>query len=219
MIEVNLLPGGKRRAPRRPKLAIPVPSLKGLPGDPWVLGVGAFAVVAALVIGYLFLSTRERYGELEAQVEAAAADSARYAGLIEAIERLRARRDSIAQRVAIIQEIDGDRYVWPHIMDELGAALPDYTWLVGLVQLEGGSTPRFRIDGRAGNNFAITRFMRNLEASPFVREVRLVTTELVAEGDRVLHAFSLEARYEPPAPDVIQTVPLFREEEAPVEPE
>ena len=28
--------------------------------------------------------------------------------------------------------MDGDRYVWPHLLDEVTRALPAYTWLVDL---------------------------------------------------------------------------------------
>ena len=128
-----------------------------------------------------------------------------------------ARRDSIAQRVAIIQDIDQGRYVWPHLMDEVARALPDYTWLSGIVQI-GGATinqPDFRIRGRSGNNFALTRFMENLEASMFIRDVQLISTEQVVEqeeglsGVRTVHDFTLEAAYELPPPELIETVPLL----------
>jgi Tfp pilus assembly protein PilN len=126
---------------------------------------------------------------------------------------LNARRDSIAQRVGIIQEIDGDRYVWPHIMDEVARALPDYTWLEDLLQTSPGEPLTFRIVGQAGNNFAVTQFMENLEGSPFVRNVELVSTEqeVLATGgiNRIVNRFELEAEYERPPPELLETVPLF----------
>ena len=68
--------------------------------------------------------------------------------LIARTELLTARRDSIAQRVAIIQEIDQDRYSWPHLLDEVARALPDYTWLTELTQV--GTDPlAIRLVGQA----------------------------------------------------------------------
>ena len=32
----------------------------------------------------------------------------------------------------MIRAIDDDRYIWPHVMDEVSRALPPYTWLVSL---------------------------------------------------------------------------------------
>lgn len=146
-------------------------------------------------------------------VDRAASDSARYADLIEKNAALIARRDSIAQRVAIIQEIDGDRYVWPHIMDEVARALPDQLWLTNLFQVTGGEDLRFRIFGRAGNNTALTQFMDNLSSSLFIRNVTLISTEQVietaAQASRVVHSFQLEALFDRPPLELLETVPLF----------
>ena len=147
------------------------------------------------------------------EIDTAVADSARYFDLIQQNNALNARRDSIAQRVGIIQEIDGDRYVWPHIMDEVARAMPDYTWLLELIQVAAADPLRFRIVGQAGNNFAVTQFMENLEASLFVMNVDLVSTEqeIVSRGgiNRIVNRFELEAEYERPPPELLETVPLF----------
>ncbi|MFH1765875.1 MAG: PilN domain-containing protein [Gemmatimonadota bacterium] len=216
MIEVNLLPGGKKRGSRRPIFSLRLPSSGGggFGRDPWVLGSSLVVLAAAVVGGFLFTTTSSRRGELEVRIEEARADSARYADLILQNEALMARRDSIAQRVEIIQEIDGDRYVWPHIMDEVARALPEYTWLTDLLQLSLGEELEFRIEGRAGNTFALTQFMENLEASLFIRSVDLVTTEQVIDDSdegtrRVVYHFQLEALFERPPPELLETVPLF----------
>jgi Tfp pilus assembly protein PilN len=216
LIEVNLLPGGKKRGSRRPGFSLKLPSLGGGGSgrDPWVLGSSLVVLAAAVVGGFLFTTTSSRRGELEVRIEEARADSARYADLILQNEALMARRDSIAQRVEIIQEIDGDRYVWPHIMDEVARALPEYTWLTDLLQLSLGEELEFRIEGMAGNPFALTQFMENLEASLFIRSVDLITMEQVIDASdegtrRVVHHFQLEALFERPPPELLETVPLF----------
>ena len=33
---------------------------------------------------------------------------------------------------ATIRSVDSDRYVWPHLLDEVTRALPPYTWLVDM---------------------------------------------------------------------------------------
>ncbi len=216
MIEVNLLPGGKKRTARGPKLALKLPSADTLPTDRWLLGVGVLVVALVAITAYLFFATTSRQSELSVAIEEAVSDSARYADLIEQNDALMARRDSIAQRVSIIQEIDSDRYVWSHIMDEVARNLPDYTWLTTLMQVSLGEDLQFRIEGRAGNNFALTQFMENLEASLFIRNVDLISTEQVIEtaggGSRLVNEFILEALYDQPPPELLQTVPLFEPE-------
>lgn len=215
MIEVNLQPGGKRRGARGPKMSFKLPTTEGVGRDRWVLGSSLVVLVAAAVGGYLYVTNSNRLGDLQILIEEARADSARYADLIQQNEALMARRDSIAQRVEIIQEIDGDRYIWPHIMDEVARALPDYTWLTELLQVSLGEDLQFRIVGQAGNPFVLTQFMENLEASLFIRNVNLVTTEQVVEElseggpRRAVFEFQVEAFFERPPIELLNTVPLF----------
>jgi Tfp pilus assembly protein PilN len=213
LIEVNLLPSGKRRAARRPKLSFTLPSAGGLPKDRWTLLSGLLVLALVLGAAFLYFTTLGERGDLTVAVERAASDSARYADLIEKNAALMARRDSIAQRVAIIQEIDGDRYVWPHIMDEVARALPNQLWLTNLFQVSQGDDLRFRVFGRAGNNTALTQFMDNLSSSLFIRNVSLISTEQVIETDaqtsRVVHSFQLEAFFDRPPLELLETTPLF----------
>ena len=220
MINVNLLPGAtrKRASRRMPKIA-GMGSLSGFKGMPKLDRLALFATVAWLVMlpltGYMFLSTRKRMNDLNVSIEGGLADSTKYANIIAANKKLLERRDTIAQKVNIIQGIDANRYIWAHILDEVSRSLPPYTWLVEVTTLPSDSaesTPNFRMVGRTGNNFALTRYLQDLEASPFIRNVRLASTELVRENEKLVYSFTLEAAYEVPPPDVIETVPLFTKE-------
>jgi Tfp pilus assembly protein PilN len=213
VIEVNLLPGAGGRKRRSGGGGRGLPKIK-LPDfgnlDPWVTFVIVAWVLGPALFLWLFLGIRHRAGEAERAIEQAVADSARYAAIIESTERLRARRDTIAQKLEIIQDIDAGRYIWAHILDEVSRAIPEHTWLTALSQTQNeGGLPTFRIEGRAGNNFVLTRYMNNLEASPFLRRVRLSSTTQAVEDDRIVHAFVLEARYQKPPPELIETVPLL----------
>ncbi len=212
MIRVNLLPGGKK-GPSRSGLPISLPSIEGLPTDRWVLGSAAVGAVVLLLAGWLFFSVGSRHGELETALEGAREDSVRYADLIQRTEQLTARRDSIAEKVEIIQEIDQGRYVWAHIMDEVARALPDYTWINSVRQVSESPSPTIRIDGMAGNNFALTRFMNDLQASPFLGDVNFRSSEQEVVGEaanqQVVFRFVLEATYRQPPAEYLETVPLF----------
>lgn len=163
-----------------------------------------------LAVGWLYRSTRSTQRELTLALDQAQQDSARYARVIEDMKRLTARRDTIAQKLEVIQRIDADRYVWAHVMDEISRALPGYTWVTALNPLDDDTTTAsFQLTGRTGSNFALTSLMKNLEASPFVRNVTLVSTTQIVEDDAELYEFVLRAMYEEPAPDAITTVPLF----------
>src|SRR3954470_23054036 len=69
-------------------------------------------------------------------------------------------------------------------------------------------TIRFKIVGHTVDIQALTRFMKSLEASPFIQNVQLSRSDLVqAEGKEVTE-FTLEAETQPPPPFAIKTVPL-----------
>ena len=216
MIEVNLLPGGKKRSSKGRGFSFSMPKLGGgggggLPGDPYVLGAVAAGIVSIAIMGWLFLGVTGDTEEVQVAVDEAVSDSVRFADIIIRTDQLLARRDSIAERVAIIQEIDAGRYVWPHIFDEIAIAMPDYIWLREIIQTSGGMPLELRLGGQAGSVPAVTRFMRNLEASRFLRGVQMERTEQVtADGGDIVYDFELLLTFDPPSSDELQTVPLFQ---------
>jgi len=225
MIEVNLLPGGKKRRPSKGgggggsflgKLS--VPSLGSLSFDVWTMAA-VLVVAGALGLGgwsYLGLSSRQE--NIQVLLAEAVQDSTNYADLIQRNATLAARRDSIAQKVDIIQEIDALRYVWPHLLDELARALPDYTWLTEVIQtVSQGETVDFQVRGLAGNNRALTTFWRQLQESPFIRNVQLVQTEQILQpGGQLVYQFQLNCVYARPPLEFLETIPLFGVDTEPV---
>ena len=218
MIQVNLIPGGKKKRSRKrgSGSAFSLPSLGGLSGDRWVMGASLVAVLAISGAAFLLVGIKGQEEETALAIEAAAQDSARYAEIIEEVEGLLARRDSIIRRVDIIQGIDESRYIWPHVLDEVARALPDYTWLTGIVQ--SGPPPNLQasVTGQAGNNFAVAEFMTRLTESPFIQSVDLVSSsQAVAEAgtgaQQLVYDFALEVYFQTPDMDVLETVPLFDE--------
>jgi len=67
----------------------------------------------------------------------------------------------------------------------------------------------FKVVGHTVDIQALTRFMKSLEASPFIQNVQLTRSDLVqAEGKEVTE-FTLVAETQPPPPFAIKTVPLI----------
>ena len=218
MIEVNLLPGGKKRRPSKggggaggilSKLSMP--DLGGILSDSYTIGAVVVGLGVLALLGWWYVGLSSRQAEVRVELADALQDSANYADLIQRNATLTARRDSIAQKVTIIQEIDANRYVWPHLLDELARALPEYTWLTQVIQVSvGDAAVEFQVRGRAGNNRALTTFWRQLQESPFIRSVQLVQTEQVVEPTgELVYAFQLDCVYSAPPLDLVETVPLF----------
>jgi Tfp pilus assembly protein PilN len=179
-------------------------------GDPYVIGV---VTVAALAIAHVVFSVFTQGVRLQSvadELEIQRQDSVRYAESIAAADSLEARRDTLQAKAQIIRGIDSDRFTWAHILDAVSTSLPDYTWLTGMRQTGGtGSTVQFRIDGLTGATQALTRFMRNLEESPFLRDVQLVQQEQIQQGQRLVHNFVLTVWYQVPDSSAIVTEPII----------
>jgi Tfp pilus assembly protein PilN len=215
MIEINLLPGAAKRTRRKSKLALPgaVRKLGAMPSiDRGRTGAAVTWIAAPLIIGWLLLGAKADIRQLDIRIEGAQRDSVRFATIIAANQKLIERKAAVGEKLQIIQEIDVARYVWPHLLDEISRAVPPYMWLVSVIEAPGGAgtfKPRFEIQGRTGSPFALTQFMRDLEASAFVRSVTLVNSQQVREDDRMVYAFTLTAQWQDPPADAIQFVPVF----------
>jgi Tfp pilus assembly protein PilN len=98
--------------------------------------VSAVGVVSAtvLAVGFLFMGQSSRERTLMEREQRGVQDSARYRVVLEAKAKAEATRDSLYQQVAIIKSIDDSRYLWPHLLEEISNALPQYTWLTVVTQ-------------------------------------------------------------------------------------
>jgi Tfp pilus assembly protein PilN len=204
VIEINLLPGAKRkRGGKGLKLALP--DLKALAAsvkDPWLIACVVAWAAALGVVTPLWMKGRGQVSALGPRLEAAQREERRYAALVARKRQFEMARDSLIFQIDVIKGIDKDRYVWPHILEAVSKALPAYTWLDNLQSraAEGDSSgaPGFQISGKTVDMQAFTRFLRNLEDSPFVQGVAPVSTGLVTEQGRDVTTFVINARYQVP---------------------
>jgi Tfp pilus assembly protein PilN len=232
MIEINLLPGATRKTKGRGagmSLGNAVGDVRARIRDPFMLSAVAGVVLAGAVIGGLHLTQASRETELADREEQAVADSARFATVLRERAKAEARRDSVLRQLKVIRSIDEERFVWPHIMDEVSRALPPYTWLRSLAFVtpqvtqtvtagDTASVPRdpqpmpdplrFKVIGNSADMQAITRFLRILEASPFIKGVQLAKTDLTLLDGKEVTQFEFNAEYERPDKSVITMAPV-----------
>lgn len=211
MIEINLLPGAQKRKKRKSGAGFSLKLPESLPGiDRMIAFIVVAWIIGPAIAAWLYLGVQGEIDETQVALDQAVADSARFAAIIETQESLRTRQETIAEKLELIQEIDAGRYIWPHILDEVSRALPPYTWLERMAQRSGGPNPVFEVQGRTGSLPAMTRFMDALEASPFLRNIQLVSTQQASIGNNnVVNNFVLTGSYEVPSLEMVETVPLF----------
>jgi Tfp pilus assembly protein PilN len=244
MIEINLLPGAGRKAKKgtgtKLNLAATFGSLRNRVRDPWMLGAIACCVVGLGTSAVLYTTQTARAATLDESLQKAVQDSTRYASVLREREKAEAKRDTVLRALNMIRAIDDDRYIWPHVMDEVSGALPPYTWLVALgysgngqatrpvttvvpAEPAGGAagrrrkpaatqvvrdTVRVRLVGNTVDIQALTRFMKQLEVSPFLEQVQLVRSERATDNGKDVTQFQLDMLYTRPGADDVRRVPL-----------
>jgi len=238
MIEINLLPGKKRAATAGGgfKLGLKLPDFRGIIANitnPWLLAASAAWVI---VLGgglALFVTSRARLAVLNSRLEEVRAEKRRFDAVIAQKRQSEKIRDSLIAEIGVIRQIDADRYVWPHILDQVTKALPPYTWLTSITAQGQSQTPvaaapppaggaaaapavpvvpvvAFQIMGSTVDIQAYTTFLRQLAASPWLAEVMAASSQTVVEQDRPVTAFAVTARYRVADSVYIHTVPLAK---------
>jgi Tfp pilus assembly protein PilN len=222
MIKINLLPGVKRKRSGSTKDVI-VGRLRDLGTkvkDPMLLVAAAAWVLAIGFLAFGFITNTAKSRSLEPKLEQAKDEHRRYKNLMTEKRKTETIRDSLLAQIAVIRDVDGDRYTWPHVLDEVAKALPAYTWLVDLsvsgaavvAATDSADTSaaalQFQINGRTVDIQAYTRFLRQLEASPWIIDVTPMQAQTVVEKERAVTAFTIRATFAQADSAYIRTVPM-----------
>ena len=235
MITVNLRPGKRRKSSGASfNFKGLLDGFRGLGTrvkDPLLLGaVGGWVCVLGF-LGFVYLNSVRQLYTLEPRLEQARSEHKRFKTFLNDKRRQEKIRDSLLAQITVIRNVDGDRYVWPHVLDEVTKALPAYTWLVDLASAAPAAAPAsnapaapgqpkdttavepepdlvFNLTGRTIDIQAYTRFLRQLEASPWIRDVVPVSAMTVVEKERPVTAFSIRATYHPADSAYIRTAPF-----------
>jgi Tfp pilus assembly protein PilN len=136
MIEVNLLPGSSGKSQSRADFNVSGMLSGAASGikDKFLLGTVATVAAVVVAVALMFMSQSNRERTLVEHERKAVEDSARYKVVLAAKTKAEVTRDSLYQQVAIIKSIDDSRYLWPHLLEEISNALPQYTWLTVVTQ-------------------------------------------------------------------------------------
>lgn len=201
--------------------------------DPLLIGAVGAWVAAIVIVGLLWVADGRRTAAAEEELTRVQAEQRRFAALISQKRKAEALRDSLVAELDVIRGIDSERYIWPHIFEEVTRALPDYTWLVGLDPIGGGQGPaaapagtpptpadsaaapgpqlvRFTVEGRTSDIQAYTRFLRQLATSPWITDIVAGPTTTAIEENRPVTAFSLTAAYRRADSAFVRTAPLLQ---------
>lgn len=162
---INLLDWRQQRRDRRRKQFLVL------------LGLGAAASATLVLLG-IFAAT-EAVDHQKARNEYLKQQIAETEKKIKEIQDLEKTKASLLARMRVIEALQASRSATVHFFDEIVNSLPDGVSLTGIKQVGGNVT----IDGIAESNGRVSTYMKNLEASQWFADPKLVIIK-TAERDR-----------------------------------
>jgi Tfp pilus assembly protein PilN len=224
MITINLKPGAKRQAAKGDGFAVVRERLRGLGTkvkDPGLVVAAGTWLAVILVVGALYLQTHRRLDTLEPQMQRALSEYQTVHTFVAAKRHEGKIRDSILTQIGTISTVDQERYTWSHLLDEIAASVPEFTWLTSIAPsvpapalntvTDSTVAPPVTvvISGQTNDLQNYTAFLRRLGESPWLTGVVPVKTETIIDHNRPVVSFVVQASFTRADSSRIQTVPIL----------
>lgn len=150
--------------------------------------MGVAVAVAAVIfgVGYLMMSNaidlqNDRNNFLKQQI--ADVDQK-----IKEIQELEKVKNNLLARMRVIEELQASRSATVHFFDEVVNTLPEGVTLTSIKQSGASVT----IEGAAESNGRVSTYMKNLEASPWFNDPKLVVIKTTETGSQRRSDFTLQ---------------------------
>jgi type IV pilus assembly protein PilM len=131
--------------------------------------------------------------ELRDEVAILEKESEMFREKIDLVEEFTTKRNDIMARVNIIEDLDRDRFLRVHFLDELNKLLPSLTWLQAI--REATAQPGFAtIEGVTTNNLKVSEFMSNLIASDLFESVDLAVSQQKEIAHQNITTFNIQVK-------------------------
>jgi type IV pilus assembly protein PilN len=159
MPRINLLPWREEQRKER-KLAFLV-----------ALGVAVLAAMVTTFAAYLMFDSlisgqQRRNQTLRSQIKLLDKQ-------IEEINSLESEKQRFIARMEVIEKLQRSRPGIVHVFDEIVKTLPDGVYLTGVQQVNAGPSKRLKFEGVAQSSTRVSSFMRNIDASEWLRNPEL----------------------------------------------
>jgi type IV pilus assembly protein PilN len=148
-----------------------------------VLGLLLLAGVGG--VGYWYLQKRTLAERQEIQTQRQQ-EADKLQAIINEVENYQKRKESLQQRIDLINKLKQNQKGPVRIMDQISRDLPDLVWL-DRMEVTGG---RIAIAGRGLNPNAIALFVLNVKNDPYFEEPQLGTMAQVS-GTPVVYSFDM----------------------------
>jgi type IV pilus assembly protein PilN len=139
----------------------------------FLVALGGSAVAACLVafVGYLMMDSM--VSAQDARNERLKGEIAELDKQIEKINSLEADKARFIARMDVIEKLQRSRPEIVHVFDEIAKQLPDGVYLTGITQ----NGQRLKFEGVAQSSTRVSTFMRNIDASSYLKNPELEVVE------------------------------------------
>ena len=135
---------------------------------------GATLIVSLLLIVVVNITMITKIGGVEREIVRVETEIASNKKIMEEIEKLKAEKELYRKQFQIIEKLKKDKKGPVIMLDELATKIPEKIWLIELNQK--GST--LELVGATLDNKFVSKFMSDLESSPYFSKVDLISSEM-----------------------------------------
>ena len=187
MIKINLVREGRavRGAGAAPAAAAAAAAGPGASNINNILIVALLLLAVLAGLGYWFLQKRALDARQDI-VDQRTVEAKKLEAIIKEVEDYQKRKDSLQQRIDLINQLKQNQKGPVRIMDQISRDLPDLVWL-DRMDISGG---RISLAGRGLNPNAIALFVENVKNDPYFEEPQLGTMAQVSSAP-VVYSFDM----------------------------
>lgn len=150
-----------------------------------ILILGLLSVALLLAGGYWFVNNRT-LARRQSEVRVRQDEATKLEAIIKEVEDFQKRKDSLQNRIDLINQLKQNQKGPVRIMDRISQDLPDLVWL-DRMSVAGG---RITLSGRGLNPNAIANFVENVKKDPYFEEPELGSVTQVSPNP-VVYGFDM----------------------------
>jgi type IV pilus assembly protein PilN len=193
MIKINLASIAKKGKAPKPKAAkaagpgLKLPSIKAT--AVYIVGI----VVVVLIVAALLVIQSMRMGNLNRDIKTLNTKLDELKIYVTTVDSLKNRERQLLALITPIKELNRDRFLMSHVLDEISTRIPEFTWLTSI----DVNSSTMGIKGTTASNLLVADFMNRLEESPYFSTVDLTVLEKKTVEKQEMMEFTLTASITP----------------------
>jgi type IV pilus assembly protein PilN len=151
-------------------------------------------VLAAAIVGLIHFQMQAKIDYQQSRNRFMTSEIAKVDEEIKEISELQKVRRSLIERMEVIQDLQGSRPSIVHLFSEIVSTVPNGVYLESLAQTGSNLV----INGEAESNARVSTYMRNLQASAWLKDPNLTVIEIEDKTVNRISTFTLTVKQTSP---------------------